>query len=222
MANYVVDPEILRQYLPVHTELDFWEGNCYMSLVAFLFINTKLKSYSIPFHRNFEEVNLRFYVRFREKDIWKRGVVFIREFVPLPMVTMVANTLYDEKYATVPVQHKISSTPERLEIIYRWKRNMWHSFSAEAVNKSTCISEGSKEEFITQHFWGYAKKKRFTSEYQVQHDKWESYPLTGYSIDVNFAACYGDEFSILDTIKPESVLLVEGSPIRVYRDKKIF
>jgi uncharacterized protein YqjF (DUF2071 family) len=34
-----------------------------VSLVGFLFQNTRLRSIPIPFHRIFEEVNLRFYVR---------------------------------------------------------------------------------------------------------------------------------------------------------------
>jgi uncharacterized protein YqjF (DUF2071 family) len=83
MANYVVAESVLQQYLPVGTELDRYDGRCYVSLVGFLFQNTRLKSVPIPFHRTFEEVNLRFYVRHtKSSGEQRRGVVFLSELVP--------------------------------------------------------------------------------------------------------------------------------------------
>src|SRR6187399_3219316 len=105
MANYVVDPGLLKDYLPGRTELDLFSGNCYISLVGFLFKNTKIKGIKIPFHTNFEEVNLRFYVRHKDNGTWKRGVVFIKEIVPKPALTFVANTIYKENYVTMPMKH---------------------------------------------------------------------------------------------------------------------
>src|SRR5688500_2284903 len=101
MANYCVDKKILAKYLPYDTEIDIWEDKCYVSLVGFMFLNTKLKGIKIPFHSNFEEVNLRFYVRHKCTGEWKRGVVFIKEIVPLPTLTFVANTIYKENYETM-------------------------------------------------------------------------------------------------------------------------
>jgi hypothetical protein len=138
------------------------------------------------------------------------------------MVTMIANTIYDEKYMTVPMRHDHLVTADRLRIMYSWKRVKWHSMLVEANNLPHIIFQGSKEEFITQHFWGYAKKKKYTSEYKVEHELWKSYPVTSYDINVHFASCYGSDFRFLDDIEPESVFLVEGSPIRVYRDSKMF
>ena len=222
IANYVVDPKLLRPYLPVHTEMDFWEGNCYVSLVAFMFMNTRIKNYRIPFHRNFEEVNLRFYVRYKEGAHWKRGVVFIREYVPLPMVTLIANTLYDERYQTVSMQHQWTLTNHDLRIRYQWKKKGLHSINIEGGNNSELIAGGSKEEYITQHFWGYSKKKNYTSEYQVDHELWRSYPISAYTIDVDFGVNYGKEFASLNSTAPDSVFLVEGSDVRVFRDRKIY
>src|SRR5678816_1521291 len=93
IANYSVDPNILTPYLPYKTELDLWEGKCYVSLVGFRFINTKLKGFYVPFHRDFEEINLRFYVRHRDGDQWKRGVVFMKEIVPKPALAIVARVV---------------------------------------------------------------------------------------------------------------------------------
>lgn len=94
MANYAVDPEVLQYYIPLHTELDLYEGQCYVSLVGFLFDEVRLKGWRIPFHTRFPEVNLRFYVRYKEQGQWKRGVVFISEIVPKPAISWVANVLY--------------------------------------------------------------------------------------------------------------------------------
>src|SRR3954453_11964004 len=101
MANYAVDRKLLEKYLPYRTEIDTWDNTCYVSLVGFMFLNTRVKGLKIPFHTEFEEVNLRFYVRYRDGQAWKRGVVFIKEIVPRPMLTLVANTLYKEHYETL-------------------------------------------------------------------------------------------------------------------------
>jgi uncharacterized protein YqjF (DUF2071 family) len=223
MANYVVDPQLLIPYLPAQTEIDFWKGRCYVSLVGFLFSHVRIKQYAVPFHRQFEEVNLRFYVRYKEQDRWKRGVVFIKEFVPLPMVTLIANTLYDERYETLPMKHDWQVTGGNVAVKYAWKKHKrWHDLRVIAANQPEWISEGSEQEFITQHFWGYSKKRDYTSEYQVDHPLWKAYPVSGYDIGVNYEACYGNAFAVLDQLKPLSVYLVEGSPVSIYRDRKIW
>src|SRR5688572_20837157 len=77
LANYAVDPALLRDYVPAGTELDTWQGGHLVSLVAFQFLDTRVCGMAIPGHRNFIEVNLRFYVRRHLKAGWRRGVVFI-------------------------------------------------------------------------------------------------------------------------------------------------
>src|SRR5688572_6934416 len=103
MFNYAVDPALLKPYVPPHTQLDLWNDTCYVSLVGFMFLNTRVKGIKIPFHINFEEINLRFYVKYDDPEMGpKRGVVFIQEIVPKSMITWVANTLYREHYTTLP------------------------------------------------------------------------------------------------------------------------
>src|SRR6185436_6168258 len=116
MANYAIDSKLLAPLLPYKTELDLWNNTCYVSLVGFMFLNTRLKGIRIPFHSDFEEVNLRFYVRYKDeiKNEWKRGVVFIKEIVPKPALTFVANSIYKEHYQTMPMKHSISSNYDGL------------------------------------------------------------------------------------------------------------
>ncbi|PUZ20887.1 hypothetical protein GA0116948_1188 [Chitinophaga costaii] len=221
MANYAVDPGLLQRYVPRGTELDTWNATCYVSLVAFMFERTCVMGCRIPFHQDFEEVNLRFYVRYKDGGNWKRGVVFIREFVPLRMVTFVANTFYDECYQTFPMRHTITIAPETLEVEYKWKKGDWNRFGVTAANKPFTLIAGSQEEFITEHFWGYGARGPQLSEYQVAHDPWQLYPVNSYMMDVNFEACYGTDFRFLQGNEPTSVFLAEGSEIQVYKDRKI-
>jgi uncharacterized protein YqjF (DUF2071 family) len=222
MANYAVDPNVLQPYLPKGVELDFWNGTCYASLIGFMFLNTKLKGIKIPFHNNFEEVNLRFYVRYNEQGIWKRGVVFIKEIVPKSALTFVANTLYNEKYETMPMNHSWASTPDSLSVVYRWKKSRWNSFEVTTETQAEPILEGSEEEFITEHYWGYTKiNDRITSEYGVEHPRWKVYGVKSYSIDVDFANVYGNDFAFLKNENPTSVFLAEGSEIEVKVGRKI-
>jgi uncharacterized protein YqjF (DUF2071 family) len=92
MINYEVDPEVLKPYLPAYTELDLWHGKALVSMVGFMFLNTRVLGVKWPFHVNFEEVNLRFYVRYFNGQEWKRGAVFISEIVPKAIIPLVANT----------------------------------------------------------------------------------------------------------------------------------
>ena len=108
LINYEIDADILKDYLPIGTEIDYWNGKCYISLVGFMFENVKILGLKIPFHTRFEEVNLRFYVKRFENNEWKRGVVFIKEIVPKPALTLVANTIYKEHYETLPMFHSVN------------------------------------------------------------------------------------------------------------------
>jgi len=223
LANYPVEKAILQPYLPANTELDEWNGKLYVSLVGFMFLNTKVLGVNIPFHVNFPEVNLRFYVRVKEKNIWKRGVVFIKEIVPLPAITFVANTFFNERYATLPMKNYHLIDNNQLMVGYEWKQNrQWNKLGVVAEPFSTLIEEGSKEEFITQHFWGYSStRKKETVEYEVAHPKWESYPVINYNIDCDFEGLYGSSFGYLSEIQPDSVMLAEGSEIAVFNKRII-
>jgi uncharacterized protein len=222
MANYAVDPAMLQPYLPARTELDIWKNTCYVSLVGFMFLNTRIKGIKIPFHTNFEEVNLRFYVRYNDQGTWKRGVVFIKEIVPRAALTFVANTVYGENYETMNMQHRWEVKENNLEVEYAWKKNTWHSLHVQASSTSVDISDGSEAEFITEHFWGYTKlKDTKTSEYGVEHPRWKVYPVQQYHVNVDFGLIYGPDFDFLKNEKPLSIFLAEGSEILVKSGRQV-
>jgi uncharacterized protein len=213
MANYVVDEELLSPYLPVGTVLDLFEHRCYVSLVGFLFQNTRLRSIRVPFHVNFEEVNLRFYVRRGDR----RGVVFIREIVPRRALQLVAKHIYGEPYVTAPMRHELRRSGEELAVNYGWRMGgRWHQLQTTASSAAAPVPHGSEEEFITEHYWGYtARRGGWTSEYEVSHPRWNVYEVKSHSVDVDFSVVYGERLSCLNGMEPYSVLLAEGSEILV-------
>jgi uncharacterized protein len=217
MANYNIDPKILAPYLPAKTELDFYNGECYVSLIGFMFEQTKMLGIKVPFHLNFEEVNLRFYVRVKDGDIWKRGAVFIKEIVPKPAITFVANTLYREKYVTLPMKHYYSEIGEEVQLGYHWKyKGIWNKLEAVTEKKHAPMVAGSKEEFIAEHYWGYSKYNNSTTfEYAVQHPSWEIHTVKNCNIVCDFEKLYGTQFAFLNAVKLDSVFMAKGSPIAI-------
>lgn len=217
MANYEVSPDLLKKYLPYKTELDLWNGKCYVSMVGFRFLNTRLRGIPVPFHVNFEEVNLRFYVKYTETSgEVKRGAVFIKEIVPKPAIAFMANKLYKEHYVTMAMKHECKATEESWNVTYLWKKGDWHFLKVQADKIAEHIKPGSEEEFITEHYWGYTRKSDLeTWEYRVNHPKWKIYKLKEYKVQIGFGKLYGDEFEFLTNKKPSSVFLAEGSEISI-------
>jgi len=218
MANYVVDPSLLTPWIPPKTKLDLWNNRCYVSLVGFMFVNTRIKGIKVPFHVNFEEINLRFYVRHGDK----RGVVFIKEIAPKAIVSLIANLIYKENYETMVTDHSWIASPGILNVEYRWKKDEWNVFRVSTEKTPTTALEGSEEEFITEHYWGYTKAGNEKSfEYRVEHPRWDIYPVRSYRIEVDFGKVYGEPFAFLGNTKPTSIFLAEGSPIAVMGATKI-
>ncbi len=220
MANYIVPPELLKPFVPWGTELDFWEGRCYVSLVGFMFLKTKVLGLPIPFHRDFEEANLRFYVRRKMPDgEWRRGAVFIKEIVPKPAISLVANVVYRESYETHRMRHSwVFGAKEHL-VSYEWKpffKGDWYKMAAVTEPEPLPIAAGSEEEFITEHYWGYARAgERRANEYQVQHPRWDVYPVRSHEILGDFGSLYGKQFGEILAGPPASVFVAEGSEIAV-------
>lgn len=223
MANYTIDPLLLQPYLPYKTELDTFNGTHYVSLIGFLFDDVRLLGVAVPFHTRFEEINLRFYVRYKDGNEWKRGVVFIKEIVPRHAITLVANTLYKEKYVTLPTRHEWLQTPGAFHVKYEWKiGGNWNHLSCTASSTPLPLQTGSAEEFITEHYWGYTRiSNRSTGVYQVAHPRWRVHTVSACSINCSVEALYGAAFQSALSSEPSSVFLAEGSYIEVLPGTRI-
>ena len=217
MANYEISPAILLPYLPKGVELDYFHGKTYVSLVGFLFKDTSLFSIPIPLMGTFEEVNLRFYVTRKVGNEIRRGVVFINETVPNQLVAWVANILYKEHYIAIPTKHSWSISSEKKTIKYEWKVNSnWNSIEVEAATAKQKMDSGSMEEFIFEHYYGYTKvNSKKSIEYKISHPSWEINTIQRHDIRCDFASFYGNDFEPLNHCTPHSVMLAEGSDVRV-------
>ncbi|WP_194851876.1 YqjF family protein [Nonlabens antarcticus] len=220
-ANYKVDPSLLIPHLPNGTELDLRGDLADISLVGLRFENTRILNSPIPFHINFSEINLRFYVKQTGTD--RRGVVFIKEIVDRPMITLVANNLYHERYETMPVTFDLNENSKgNSHVKYRWKPKDWQQFSISYEPEILQIEDGSNEQFILERYYGYSEyNKKTTYEYEVCHASWEHFKVTDFKIDVDFEQTYGAEFAILNTLKPETVLMAQGSRVSIENKRKL-
>lgn len=224
MANYIIEQATLLPYLPAKTELDIFNDKVYVSLVGFMFMNTRLMGVKIPFHINFEEVNLRFYVKHYDHGEWKRGTVFIKEIVPKPAISFIANTIYHEKYNTKKMDHFSINQGKDLLTGYLWKhKNKWNRIEAITETVALPMQSGSEEEFIAEHYWGYSKYNAHTTfEYNVRHPAWKVFKVKNYNIDCDFASLYGTEFASLQTTTPHSVFMAEGSVVSVLKKQRLY
>jgi uncharacterized protein YqjF (DUF2071 family) len=216
MANYEVDPVVLKPYLPKGVELDFYKYKTYVSLVGFMFKKTSLFGVPIPFFGSFEEINLRFYVRRVVGNKVKKGVVFINETVPFKMVALLANKLYKEHYISIPTKNKIHRA-ENKEIQYEWKMGQnWNSIFINSDTNKYPIEPSTIEEFIFERYYGYTKIDQHNSqEYKIHHPKWVTNKINENTISCNFEEMYGKAFSNLTQQQPHSVILAEGSSVSV-------
>lgn len=218
MLNYEVDPDVLKPYLPPGTELDFWEGKALVSMVGFLFKETSVMGIKWPWHVNFEEVNLRFYVKYFNGTEWKRGAVFISEIVPKPAIAFIANNLYNEHYSAMPMRHSIIPNAEgQTAYLYEWKLNgRWNKLGATVGAVAEPIKTGSPEAFIFEHYWGYNKlNERKTLEYQVEHISWQTYPVVAHVFEADVTYLYGPAFEPFLKQEPYSAFFADGSEIAV-------
>ncbi len=218
MINYAVDPAILKSRIPAGTELDFYQGETYLSVVGFLFQDTRLFGLPIPFHRHFEEVNLRFYLRRRKVDEWRRGVAFVRELVPRPAIALIARAFYGEPYLALPMRHLLEQKEGRVHVEYQWRRGKrWETLSVTGLGDPRSPGQGSHEEFITEHYWGYTAMQSGLSEYRVEHAPWKLWPAETSRFEADVATLYGPEFVKPLSVKPVSAFIADGSHVEVLR-----
>lgn len=224
MLNYESDPALLRRFVPRGTELDSFEGTTYVSLVGLRFARTKLFGMiSVPFHSDFDEINLRIYVRRGEGSEIRRGVMFIREIVSLPAVTLVARMAYAENYRTMPLRHSIHLTDSGGSIEYSWelKRQRFRLYG-QTEGSPSFVAEGSLEQFISEHYWGYSRRRDGGSlEYHVAHKPWQIWRASNAAFEGDGASLYGSDFGCILSRPPRSAFIADGSPVLVYSARRI-
>jgi len=225
MLNYPIEPAVLRPLVPKGTELDTFAGTHFVSVVGFLFLRTRVLGIPVPFHRDFEEINLRFYVRRLAPEGWRRGVVFVKEVVQRVLIAWVARRLYNENYVACPTSSVVrlpaADSPGLAE--YRWQAaGRPNVVAAEFAGQPQPLTTGSEEEFITEHYWGYVPQRDGSVlEYRVEHPPWRVWRATGARLDCDVRGFYGDPFHEALSRPPHSAFVAEGSAVSVYRGEGV-
>lgn len=217
LVNWAVEPSLLLRHVPAGTELDSWGGRIWLSLVGFRFLETRVLGILVPWHGDFPEINLRFYVR--RKAGGQRGVVFLREMVPRSAVALLARLLYREPYVIREMRSAAPAQPieEPGVVAYAWKqRGRWNRFGVTAVGAPSLAAERSEEAALTEQSWGYnSAGGRRTLMYPVEHPRWRIWRVKDLVLDVDAAGEYGPELGAAISGPPASAFLAEGSPVRV-------
>ena len=224
MLNYEIAPALLQKRVPHGTELDSFEGKTYVSLVGFRFRNTKYRSlFPNPFRSEFEEVNLRFYVRRTTGNEIRRGVVFISEIVPSVTVAKVARWIYGENYVRRPMEHRLDCDSEEKSIEYRWQApSGWCRLHSRFSGEPAIPREGSLDQFISEHYWGYsAQKDGISLEYRVDHMPWRIWSASEAGFTGDPSDLYGRELASVLKNSPASAFVAEGSIVTVYDAVKL-
>ncbi|MGI9013716.1 MAG: YqjF family protein [Phycisphaerales bacterium] len=224
MLNYEVDPALLEPYIPRGTSLDFWNSRTYISIVGFMFHDTRVLGMPIPMHRTFPEVNLRFYVHRQTAEGMRRGVVFIREIVPRRAIAVVANSLYHETYICRKMRSSITppTQNEHGSIEYAWRTHKcWNHVGATFNGNAELPAPDSQEAFIAEHYWGYTRRRdHATLEYAVEHPPWRIWPATTWSFECDVLQTYGKRFENTFASPPSTAFVAEGSDIIVRQGRR--
>ena len=167
-----------------------------------------------PGFRRFPEINLRFYVRQGNR----RGVVFIREFVPQALVSWLARAIYNEPYLVAPIESGVTEEAAAT-VTTRHLRWLGRTHAIEVTGHKPAVrpQENSEEHFFKEHQWGFGRDRRGrTLYYEVRHPVWDVYPVRSWSVDFDWAQVYGPAWGFLSAAKPASVVLAAGSAVSVY------
>lgn len=225
MLNYQVDPDLLRGYVPRGTELDLFNGCAFISLVGFRFLHTKVfGALAFPGHFDFDEINLRFYVKRYEGDDCRRGVAFIREIVPKYLVALIARLAYGENYFCHPMRHHVNAGETGAMAEFEWGvGRKWCRLYALGSGSPAHPRKGSLEEFITEHYWGYSASRRGRSlEYRVSHTPWRVWSSTEAGFEGDGKSTYGETLGGILNRRPDSAFIAEGSSVLIYMGSAIY
>jgi uncharacterized protein YqjF (DUF2071 family) len=211
-VTYAADAQLLEPHLPRGAQIDELDGSPRVSLVAFGFRHTRVRGIPVPGHIAFPEINLRFYVRLAGE----RAVVFIREYVPRPAISLVAKLAYNEPYRTTRMEHVVTAARDAVHVRHRFGPRKASRLEAIASLDGRLPEEGSPEHWLTHHHLGVGRTRDGRARsYRVEHELWALHDVLTLNVEVDFGTLYGPEWACLATTEPSHVTLAAGSQVRV-------
>ncbi len=213
LVNYRVDPALLRPYVPPGSVLDTPDaapGRHLVSLVAFTFANTRVHGIPVPGAGRFGEVNVRFYVRRASM----RAAVFVREFVPVPVIAFGARALYRQPYYLARIRHEVERGPEAIVATTAFARgDIRGRIRVVADSQSSIPDPASEEHFLKEHYWGFDRGwSGATFRYRVDHPVWRTHEVRDAEFSLDPGMLIGGRWATVDwDAALHSVLLADGS-----------
>lgn len=138
-------------------------------------------------------------------------------------IAAVARSVYNERYVAVPMNHQVKQSESGPFVEYSWRSHIgWSRINISAEGSPELPAEGSQEEFITEHFWGYsAQTDGTTMEYRVAHPRWRVWSGRGAKFEGDVTELYGRELAAILAGTPLSAFLAEGSEVTVFSGQKV-
>lgn len=227
MLSFEIDPDFLKPWVPAGLELSYWKGKTFITLVGLLNRNVRFLGIPVPFHRKFEQVNLRFYVRRKMKDEDRLGVMFIKQVVPRKIVAAGAGRLYREQCVALPMKHDfqfVAGRKDEFYASYSWHfKGRWNTLSAKTKGIAHEPKKHSLERFIAERYWGYSGlASSEVLEYQVEHPTWSIRQVGDIVVEGKLSDFYGKTIGLILKSKPDCAFLADGSETRLYAPVKLW
>ena len=216
VASFVVDPKLLSPFVVPGTEIDDENGETFISIVGFLFFETRLPGEPPLAHPNFVQLHLCYYARQKSGEIWRRGIVIVRQFVVARAVPVLARVFPGQRYLAVPLQHHIEEGAEQIKVEYFWRHNRKQiSLSMLGAGMPQAMAAGSHAEFITERNWLFTHVGDGSREFQIAHPRWKIWMPATYSLKGDLSLLQADVFAETVAGAPRSAFIVDGSPVQV-------
>ena len=215
LFNYEVPEGLIASRLPRGFTLDRWEGRAFVSVVAFRFLETRVMGVRWPGLVDFPEVNLRFYAVAPDG---RRGVVFVREYVPQRLIGWVARAVYNEPYAAAPMTMGVSERDGVRSLAYTiGKVGALGTIRAEVDSAATTPALESAEHHFKEHRWGFGRAHSGRPlVYEVRHPVWRTYAVRAARCEIDWPRLYGEAWGVMRGVEPDSVVVAEGSGVEVF------
>ena len=218
MLSYRADPALVKPYIPTEVELDLYGGEMFLSLVAFLSLETRLPLFSNLKQTNFERIDLRFNVRRKSADTWRRGISFVRRILPKAVASGMARAFPTEIASGSPLKSDIVDCDNTINVNYSWKcATKWRSLQMCAAGTPRAIPAGTFEDYLLERNWYFGEFRRGCSEYRVERPRWRVWEVSCANLDHDINKLFPEEFAQLLSRPPALQLLAEGSHVQLWR-----
>ena len=173
-AHWRIDVELLRARVPRTLDLDLHGGEAWLGIVPFHMTNVVPRAVpSIPWVSAFPELNVRTYVRVRDKP----GVYFFSLDAGNPLAVGAARALFHLPYYTAGMT--VDVTGNRVKYRSRRRRHGAAVFVAEyqPTGPASPPAPGSLEAFLTERYCLYAVDSGDgVHRLEIHHPPWPLQP----------------------------------------------